>query len=97
MHARTVATRAANQRMVPKTVQHAIAEKALGVGLRETNPQPASEHPNEQRRLDGKPRRFAGRCVAMRAGPFAEQVKVIAARLASIVLELRQNALLDAP
>ena len=94
--ARTVASSAADQRVVPKPVQHGITERAFDISLRETNPQPASEHSNEQRRLDGKPSRFAGGGVPMRTGPLAEQVKVIAARLASIVLELRHSALLDA-
>ena len=94
LSARTVAARTTNQRLIPRPVQHAITEKAVDVSLRETNPQTASEHPNEQRRLDEKPSRFAGGS-AMRTGRLAEQVKVIVARLAGIGSELRQNALLD--
>ena len=45
--ARSVAARAADQRVVTIPVQHPITEEAFNVTLGETCPQPASEHPDE--------------------------------------------------
>jgi hypothetical protein len=92
---RAVAATTANQRVVTIPIQDAITERAFSINIRETYPQPPPKRTNEQRRLGVEASRFAGGRVPVRTGALADQVEVIAARLAGIVSELRQGSLVD--
>jgi len=81
--ARAVAPSTAHESMIPKTVEHAVAELALKVIGREAHSQPPLKHSNEERRLGVELGCFAGESVEKDPGILsAHQAEVSAAGVA---------------